>query len=196
MIVKVCGMRDAANIKAVDGLGIDLMGFIFYDKSPRAAKGELARPQHASPVGVFVDAPLDTILEKAGDFPFIQLHGFESPELCQELRNRGYKVIKAFRIKDASDLQQTAAYASSCDFFLFDTKTELAGGSGQSFDWTVLEAYKGPVPFLLSGGIGPETDLSGFSHPFLAGYDLNSRFEIEPGLKDIDALENYLRKLS
>lgn len=199
-LIKVCGMRESANIRAVDSLGIDLMGFIFYAPSPRnVVELPSVMPCHARRVGVFVDAPFEEIRERVSQFSldYVQLHGKESAEMCRSVRNLGVKVIKAFRVASASDLVQTGQYAGECDLFLFDTKTELAGGSGRCFDWSVLDEYKGDTPFLLSGGIGPESaeGLTSFSHPMLAGYDLNSRFETEPALKDVGLLKQFLNAI-
>ena len=199
-LVKVCGMTQGDNIREVEALGIDFMGFIFYEKSPRRV---LQKPDylpvHAQRVGVFVNADIETILEKARVFglTYIQLHGSESSAFCQQLKEDGFKVIKAFSIAEASDLLYTEAYHGICDYFLFDTKTPTYGGSGQAFDWDVLSSYEGSTPFFLSGGIGPESieALKRFSHPALTGYDLNSRFEIAPGIKDAQALALYVNSL-
>ena len=198
MKVKVCGMREAANIRAVDDLFPDLMGFIFYEKSPRHVSDVPEfLPRHAERVGVFVDAESEHILSHAREFglQYVQLHGSESPELCRMLRSRGLKVIKAFSISSPCDVMRASEFLDCCDMFVFDTKCKSMGGSGRTFDWKFLDAYIGNVPFLLSGGIGPDTDLGVFSHPMLAGYDLNSRFEISPGLKDVTALETFINKI-
>lgn len=197
LLIKVCGMRDAVNIEAVDALGIDLMGFIFFERSPRNVSVKPATmPSAASRVGVFVNAPVCEMLQKACEFglEYIQLHGKESREICLELKDKGFKVIKAFSIASASDLESTAEYEGICDYFLFDTKTELVGGSGRCFDWSVLEQYNGNTPFLLSGGIGPESieSLKAFDHRQLAGFDLNSRFETAPALKNVQAVADFV----
>jgi Phosphoribosylanthranilate isomerase len=199
-MVKVCGMREAQNIREVEALGIDLMGFIFFEKSPRAVREVPSYlPARAARVGVFVDSTTSAILDQAARWglEYAQLHGHESPFQCTELRSRGLKVIKAFSIAGAQDLSRTEEYSQSCDFFLFDTKCESVGGSGKSFDWSLLQAYPGPVPFLLSGGIGPESAeaLKAFSHPYLAGFDLNSRFETAPGVKNAEALQKFLETI-
>ncbi|MDR0938161.1 MAG: phosphoribosylanthranilate isomerase [Mediterranea sp.] len=200
-IIKVCGMSEAANIEAVERIAdVDLMGFIFYPRSPRHVRGlPEYMPRRARRVGVFVDEELSAVREWVARFglEYAQLHGDESPEYCRALRREGLKVIKAFSIATSYDLSPTQAYASACDLFLFDTKCDGHGGSGRSFDWDVLHAYAGPVPFLLSGGIGPhDTDaLKTFAHPRLAGYDLNSRFETAPGVKDAASLRAFLDEL-
>ena len=129
-IIKVCGMTQGQNIRDVEALGVDLIGFIFYEKSPRCAR-QLPDylPLHAGRVGVFVDAPLAEINAKAKAFGLthIQLHGHESPQLCQTLKGAGFKVIKAFSIAEPCDLNATEAYDGICDYFLFDTKTPAYG---------------------------------------------------------------------
>lgn len=191
-------MRDAENIREVEALGPDMMGFIFYEKSPRrAAVLPSYLPETVERVGVFVNHDEDFILRKVEEFGLgcVQLHGQESPELCTALRERGLKVMKAFSIAEAEDIAKAGNYVDCCDMFVFDTKTSSVGGSGRSFDWSLLSGYPGPVPFLLSGGIGPQTDISQVSHPFLAGFDLNSRFEIEPGLKDAGMLRTMIENI-
>lgn len=194
-MIKVCGMTEAENVRSVEALGVDMMGFIFYDRSPRCCRQVPDYLPSCCRVGVFVNPSLEYILEKDKDFHFdyIQLHGSESPAFCAQVKACGFRVIKAFSMKDASDLARCVDY-DGCDLFVFDTKTPLVGGCGVSFDWSILEAYKGDVPFLLSGGIGPDSveALAGFSHPMLAGYDLNSRFEISPGLKDAGLLGEFI----
>ena len=209
--VKVCGMREAENIREVEALGIDMMGFIFWPKSKRYVSTKPTYlPQKAKRVGVFVDEDAETIRQIADDYALdiIQLHGSESPEFIQEMSKhisprpcrggaRGGVFIKAFNIATAEDLEQTKAYEGLVDYFLFDTKATLPGGSGQQFDWSVLEAYKGETPFLLSGGIGPDDAerVRGFHHPQCLGIDLNSRFELSPALKDVDQLKEFIEKV-
>ncbi len=193
-------MREEGNIRQVDALGIDLMGFIFYDRSPRhVATMPGHMPQNSALTGVFVDAPESFILEKVGRYglKFIQLHGGEPPELCASLQAKGLTVIKAFSIRQEEDLERTKAYAGCCGFFLFDTPGPARGGNGHKFDWTLLDGYTGSTPFLLSGGIGPDDieRLRAFTHPALIGYDLNSRFESSPGVKSVETLRIFLETL-
>ena len=202
MIIKVCGMRDAENIRAVEALGIDLMGFIFWPESSRYAGGKPAYlPEHCRRVGVFVDASVQDILAAVQDFrlDILQLHGHETPETIAALKERapGICIIKSLSIKDPEDLAQTAAYEDVCDAFLFDTKGRLPGGNGRQFDWNVLRQYRGRLPFLLSGGIGPEDAqrIRDFDVPGCLGIDLNSRFETAPGLKDVAALKTFIETL-
>jgi phosphoribosylanthranilate isomerase len=136
-------------------------------------------------------------MKKAADYrlDYLQLHGDESPDFCHTLQKRGYALIKAFSIATADDLKRTAEYEGRVDYFLFDTKCEGYGGSGKNFDWSVLQAYEGETPFLLSGGIRPESleAIRRIHHPRFVGIDLNSGFEIEPGLKDVEQLGGFIQ---
>lgn len=199
MIVKVCGMRDSENIRAIEQTKADLMGFIFHPKSPRfVASLPEYMPKKQKRVGVFVNASLEQILAKAQKFSleYIQLHGDEPPAFCSELKNRGLKVIRALRIANTDDIIRAESY-NMADLMIFDTKTELYGGSGKKFNWQLLENYKGCVPFLLSGGIRSDTfeEIKAFFHPQFAGIDLNSGFEISPALKDVGKLNNFIEKI-
>lgn len=200
MTVKVCGMRDAGNIRQVEQTGADLMGFIFYPRSKRCVTAlPDYLPQLQQRVGVFVDETKAAILATASRFAlsYIQLHGNESPAFCRELRAEGLRVIRALGIATEADARRAEAYAGAADLMVFDTPSPSHGGTGQRFNWQALRAYRGPVPFLLSGGIGPEAadDLLAFSHPMMAGVDLNSRFETAPGVKDAAALAQFIAKL-
>lgn len=200
-IIKVCGMRDAENIRNVEALhGVDMLGFIFYAKSPRYVRELPAYlPTHSQRVGVFVNEEQQVITMHAVRFglDYVQLHGDESPEYCRELHASGLKIIKAFSIAQPQDLDKVSEYEAVCDVFLFDTKCEQYGGSGYPFDWNILSLYKGRVPFLLSGGINPESahSLKEFEHPLLAGYDLNSRFERKPADKAPEQIQQFLNEL-
>ena len=198
MITKVCGMRDAQNIRDVEALGIDWIGMIFWPKSKRyVAEVPSYLPEHLKKVGVFVDSTLDDILHHISDYQLdiIQLHGQESPDFAKALKP--HTIIKAFNIEKADDLLQTEKYKGIADYFLFDTKGKMVGGNGQKFDWSVLTAYQGKTPFLLSGGIGPEDaeSVRSFHHPRCIGIDLNSRFESEPGFKDINQLKTFINNI-
>lgn len=192
-------MRDSENIRAIEQTKADLMGFIFHPKSPRfVASLPEYMPKKQKRVGVFVNASLEQILAKAQTFSleYIQLHGDEAPAFCCELKNRGLKVIRAQRIANADDITQSEAY-DMADLMIFDTKTKLYGGSGKKFDWHLIKSYRGRVPFLLSGGIGPDTleEIKAFSHPLYAGVDLNSGFETAPALKDAKKLNTFIENL-
>ena len=232
MMIKVCGMRDAANIRAVDGLPVDLMGFIFWPRSSRyVSRRPDYLPTRCKRVGVFVDAAIPDVLRHVSDYAldYVQLHGSESPAYLRQLRaalpaaapslppaapsladgapslaDGGFPaIIKAFSIATAADLRQTSAYHGLADLFLFDTKGPSAGGNGRKFDWSVLSAYAGPTPFLLSGGIAPADAgllrqlplLDGFPVEYFYGIDLNSRFELAPGLKDIHLLQDFIKTI-
>ena len=192
-------MRDSENIRAIEQTKADLMGFIFHPKSPRfVASLPEYMPKKQKRVGVFVNASLEQILAKAQTFSleYIQLHGDEPPAFCSELKNRGLKVIRAQRIANTDDIIRAESY-NMADLMIFDTKTELYGGSGKKFNWQLLENYKGCVPFLLSGGIRSDTfeEIKAFFHPQFAGIDLNSGFEISPALKDVGKLNNFIEKI-
>ena len=218
-IVKVCGLRDSENIRQVAALGVDWIGMIFWEKSPRnvtmipshagiipdrASLSTLATNNSPLKVGVFVDEMAQNIITRVVNFQLdlIQLHGHETPTLIRNLRRtladiRPVKVIKAISVSSRDDIAAYKDYADCVDYFLFDTKCPSVGGSGQQFDWSVLDAYDGEVPFLLSGGIGPDDAerVRNFHHPKCIGIDLNSRFETEPGLKDITKLKQFLEQL-
>jgi len=149
-------------------------------------------------VGVFVNASLETILLAIEEhlLTAVQLHGDETPEFCQQLP-KNILVIKAFGIQKRTDLAITYAYSNVVDYFLFDTKSEQRGGSGKTFDWEILAHYKGPRSFFLSGGIGLDTlvSIKQFDHPFCIGYDLNSRFETAPCVKNVALINTFIQQL-
>lgn len=197
--VKVCGMREAENIRKVEALGIDLMGFIFWPKSSRYVSERPAYlPTKCKRVGVFVDEDIETVRRIADDYAldYIQLHGHESRAYCAQLK--GLKLIKAISVSGEDDIATYKTYEGLVDYFLFDTKCPSVGGSGQQFDWTVLADYVGETPFLLSGGIGPDDAkrVKASHHSKCIGIDLNSRFEIAPGVKDINKLKDFLNALN
>ena len=216
--IKVCGLRAPGNVGEVASLGVDMLGFIFHEGSRRhvsPAQLEALRADAACEpcagrrplkVGVFVDARQNEIVSavKTYGLDCVQMHGNESVGRLAGLRNaldaeakRGVRIIKALGIATREDVMQGSAYAGVADMLLFDTKGEAAGGNGKRFDWSLLDAYDGPLPFLLSGGIGPEcvADISAVNHPRLAGIDLNSRFETAPGVKDVEALARFIDEI-
>ncbi len=203
MIIKVCGMREAENIQAVERLDIDWMGFIFYEKSKRhVSQLPHYMPTQVKRIGVFVDYSIEKIKEKVEEFGFdgVQLHGSETPEYCQQLRHaidRPILINKAFGIATLEDLEKAKSYEGVCNYYVFDTKTPTKGGAGYSFDWSLLQQYQGTTPFLLSGGIGLENveEVKAFNHPHLAGVDLNSKFETSPAFKDAEKLNSFIKKL-
>lgn len=221
MIVKVCGMRDAGNIREVAAAGADWIGFIFHPKSPRyvtmtpslagiipdrSDKALTGGLTGVKKVGVFVDDSVQNIITRIVNFGLnlVQLHGHESVTMIRNLRRSvdpdirpGLKIIKALPIETATDFNRCRDYEGVVDYLLFDTRCKEGGGSGRQFDWSLLEGYKGSVPFLLSGGIGPDDAeaIRRIRHPLLAGVDLNSRFETAPGLKDAAAVRAFIERL-
>lgn len=214
MHIKVCGLREPENILAVAQLPVDWLGFIFYAKSPRAVKPKLAAWLQEKEValsgqkrvGVFVNAEIDEVLNAVHDFQLdlVQLHGDESPEYCQLIRNlmettsmRKAQLMKAFQVGEAFNFDQVYPYAAHCAYVLFDTKGKNYGGNGEQFNWELLQQYQGVTPFLLSGGIGPEDaeTVRAFRHPQLYGIDLNSKFESAPGIKDTVLLKHFLESV-
>lgn len=193
-------MRDSNNIRAVEALGVDWIGFIFYPPSKRYVDIIPSYlPKEAERVGVFVNESLATILDKVSLFSLdiVQLHGDESPELCKQLMNKQVKVMKAFGVTTSFPTEKVAQYENTCDYFLFDTQTSDYGGSGRKFDWNILQNYQRNTPFLLSGGIGPNdaTEISEFSHPLCIGIDINSQFELSPANKDIQSIQQFIKSL-
>ncbi len=221
MRIKICGLRQTENIKSLLPLQPDYLGFIFFEKSKRYAESVLeggfakslrfSKSKQYIPIktGVFVNQDVNTIkliIEKYG-LSAVQLHGDESVEFCRELRgvNLGddfklppkLQVIKVFSVHDDFDFSITKEYEPVCDLFLFDTKGKERGGNGVAFNWDILNKYKGEKPFFLSGGISPgdAAEIKKINHPKLYGVDINSRFEIEPGLKDVEAVEKFMDEL-
>ncbi len=203
--IKICGLREPANMIEVANLKPDLVGFNFYPDSPRYALKNL-KPEifvHFPPglkkVGVFVNADLNEIKENVLKYSLdmVQLHGDETPETCRLLFMKGISLIKAFRIQFKTDFKRFVDYVPWTNYFLFDTPTKKFGGSGKKFDWKILEGYDLGQPFFLSGGIAPGDSLSllEISNPFFYGIDINSRFEILPGKKDIDLLKKFMNEI-
>ncbi|MFO8000643.1 MAG: phosphoribosylanthranilate isomerase [Marinilabilia sp.] len=203
--IKVCGMRQTRNIKELVELMPDYIGFIFYPKSPRFAGKILDAaitadiPETIKKTGVFVNAPTQTIDETGIKYHLnaVQLHGQETPAQCRELRNRGYEVIKTFSIKEKADIGQTKTYAEFCDYFLFDTPTLKYGGSGNKFDWSVLEGTSIERPFFLGGGIEENDAMALINECPQRPYaiDINSRFETTPGEKDIASVGRFMNSI-
>ena len=210
-------MRDADNIRDISALGVDMIGLIFYPPAPRYVQqfssGAGIIPDYAPDmgktplwVGVFVDDMPQNIVTRVYNYKldYIQLHGNEPRETLENLRatidpdiKPKIKIIKAISVSSAEDIKKYKEYVGAADLFLFDTKCKTVGGSGELFDWQVLQAYDGDVPFLLSGGIGPDDAerIQNFHHPKCIGIDLNSKFEIEPALKDVEKLKQFLVKV-
>ena len=201
MKLKICGMKYPDNILEVGSLLPDYMGFIFWEKSARYFDGIIPDlPKSIKQVGVFVNETIEIISAKAikYDLQAIQLHGHESAEFCVNLKNEldsKIEIIKVFSVDDDFDFEVLKPFEAVCDYFLFDTKGKLPGGNGTTFDWKVLEKYPSNKPFFLSGGIGIEEleavkEISKTDLPLYA-IDVNSKFEIEPGLKNIEKLNSF-----
>lgn len=199
-VLKVCGMTHSLNIKKVEAIKPDFMGFIFYQKSSRFLKVPPSYlPTKVNRVGVFVNEKQETIREIANlySLDYIQLHGNESPIYCKELQQEGFNLIKAFQISSISDLENTTNYINSSQYFLFDTPCSGYGGSGKQFNWDLLHQYENETPFFLSGGLSLKSisELRAFTHPKLIGYDINSQFEIKPGIKSEAKVELFKNQL-
>jgi len=203
--VKICGMRDPLNIEGIGQLKPDLMGFILYPPSPRFVDERLLGealshvPNGISSVAVFVNETNESVVRicKLYGFAYAQLHGNESAADCHTIHEAGIYVIKTFPVSDSIDFEALKAYEPYVDFFLFDTKTPRYGGSGKKFDWSLLMAYPFQTPYFLSGGIG-HSDMETIQNtrlPGMAGIDVNSRVEITPGLKDLQAAANLINQL-
>lgn len=200
MKLKICGMKYANNIQEVAALQPDYLGFIFYEKSPRFFNGKLPElPKSIQKVGVFVNASMNDILQKIKEYDLqvVQLHGNETPEICEVLKIINVAVIKAFSVNDNFDFKILALYESACDYFLFDTKGKYHGGNGTAFNWEILKNYSSKKPFFLSGGIGlEEINKIKKLHLPIHALDVNSKFEIQPGLKNIQLLKELQHELS
>ncbi len=201
MIIKVCGLKNPDNIAQIRELDIDWMGMIFYPNSPRHVTEALDGVSFNGKerIGVFVNESVDSIRNAIFRYglTMIQLHGDEPPGFCDQIRRLGMKVVKAVPLYAQEDLGAVASYEGTVDYILLDTKTKVKGGSGQKFDWSLLNHYDSSLPFLLSGGIGPDDveDILLVEHPRLCGVDLNSQFELEPGLKNVELLRGFVERL-
>lgn len=205
--LKVCGMRLAANIAAVAGLQPDYLGFIFYEQSPRLisdVSAELIKyiPAEIKTAGVFVNEELEKVKGKVNTLKLkaVQLHGSELPEYATALKLSfpDVEVIKAFGIDEDFDFSALEAYLGTVDYFLFDTKTKAHGGSGKTFNWSVLDRYTYTKPYFLSGGIDLEhtNAIKNIKDDRLYALDINSRFETEPGLKDADKIKEFIKEMT
>ena len=231
MLIKVCGMREPENIRAVAELGVDMIGFVFYPESPRFVKMISSRagiiPDYSeeryrrskgeeSPesdvrkgfqrVGVFVDDMPQSIVTRIYNYglDYVQLHGEELPVMIDNLRRTvdpdihpGIRIIKSLQVGCVEDVEKWHPYRGHADMLLFDTRCKEHGGSGKKFDWNILEAYDGDIPFLIGGGINIDDAerVKSFRHPMFAGVDLNSCFETEPGVKDVEKLKAFMQAL-
>ncbi|GEJ37069.1 phosphoribosylanthranilate isomerase [Flavobacterium psychrophilum] len=199
MKLKICGMKYPENILEVSTLLPDYLGFIFWEKSSRYFDLEIPEiPESIKKVGVFVNATLEEILLKIKKYNLnlVQLHGNESPEFCKELKKSTIKIIKVFSVNDDFNFSALEPFEAVCDYFLFDTKGKLPGGNGITFNWQILQKHKSTKPFFLSGGIGLD-DIKNIKKLNLPIYaiDVNSKFEIEAGLKNIELLKSFKNNL-
>jgi len=209
MKIKVCGITDIEQMQELQRLGVDYCGMIFYEGSKRFAgkdfesKKSEVRSTTIKKVGVFVNAEFDTILKAIEDYDLhaVQLHGDETDEFCMELMGK-VKVVKAFRLTGEENIYElTEPFQNACHYFLFDTagggREAVYGGTGRQFDWQILNDAKIGKPVFLSGCIGPEDTekIETFQHPYFYAVDVNSRFETEPGIKDIKKVEIFLKEI-
>jgi phosphoribosylanthranilate isomerase len=202
MNLKVCGMRDEQNIMDVAALHPEYMGFIFYRESPRFVGDDFKMPRLDASIkktGVFVNATTEQILAKAiiHDLDFVQLHGNESVEQCEELRQHSTLIIKAFSLHDKFKFQDIKPYHAAADYFLFDTKGKHFGGNATRFDWSILKGYDQQTPFFLSGGLTPEnvSDVNELKDMNIHAMDINSGVEIAPGIKDVNKVKQVIEIL-
>ncbi|RPD51815.1 MULTISPECIES: phosphoribosylanthranilate isomerase [Chitinophagaceae] len=209
MRIKVCGMIQREQVDALADIGVSFAGFIFYPKSPRYVFREMTASQirkvnNINKVGVFVNTPIDEVLHLVDEcrLHMVQLHGDESPQYCSKIADY-ISVVKAFRLSDGDSVEwMVRPYMEVCDHFLFDTMGAGYGGTGKKFDWTVLKGQQIEKPFFLSGGIesGDEDQLKTFAQTSVAkdlfAVDINSKFEISPGIKDLDLVRQFAANLN
>lgn len=203
-------MRESDNIRAVSALGVDMIGYIFYPQSARYVKemgrGEELNDGEPERVGVFVDEMPQTVITRVywHKLKYIQLHGNETPTECENLRRTihpdimpNIKIIKTISVNSSEDIDKYKEYEGAVDMFLFDTKCPTFGGSGKKFDWTLLERYNGKTPFMLSGGIEFDDveQIKNLHNPMFYGVDINSKFEVSPGVKDVEKLRLFVNEI-
>lgn len=198
-------MRDRDNIRKIIEARPDILGFIFYPGSARYIGNNPDKdilpliPEDILKAGVFVNEKQERILDQARQFDLdlLQLHGQESVASCKALRDQGYSIIKAFGLGVDFDFDRLILYLPACDYFLFDTESERHGGTGKKFNWNMLENYKLGKPFFLSGGIGPEdaAAIKNLNHPAFYAVDINSRFEVVPGIKDPEKVKTFISQI-
>jgi phosphoribosylanthranilate isomerase len=204
--IKVCGMCDPANVKEIAEVKPDFMGFIFFQHSPRyvGEKPDISLfrniPPEIKKVGVFVNEDINRIVDIANysQADIVQLHGSESVDYCMRIRSTGLKIIKVFNIGLSLDKEALKPYLQVCDYFLFDTKADMPGGSGMKFNWSILDGYTLDKPYFLSGGIGPDDAgiIKAAENSGLIAVDINSRFEISTGIKDAALIKTFINELN
>lgn len=203
--IKVCGLTDTVNAREIAGTLPDFLGYIFYPESVRFVGKKPAAdlfktiPDSIIKTGVFVNEDPSSVIEKMNSFnlDLVQLHGDERPEYCNWLKENDLKVIKAVRINNDFNYNILKQYIDVCDYFLFDTRSGLRGGSGIKFDWKKLNEYHLNIPFFLSGGIGPEDAslIKKIRHEMMFAVDINSRFETSPGIKDPEKVKRFIDEI-
>ncbi|MDZ7738032.1 MAG: phosphoribosylanthranilate isomerase [Bacteroidales bacterium] len=205
MRLKICGLREKENIERISAMRPHYIGLIFYKRSPRYA-GDRLRPEHldsvqgtTGKVGVFVNERVKVVIETVTRYGLdaVQLHGDETPGYCSDLKDKGIEVIKAFYPDSDNDFKRIKDYNAVCDYFLFDSRGRGRGGSGKKFNWDILSKYDLEKQYFLSGGIGPHDaeTIRQISDKYLYAIDINSRFEKEPGLKDVNLISEFINKL-
>lgn len=209
MRIKVCGMTLPEQVNALAEMGADLAGFIFYPKSPRYVGGKVSPEKmrkiggSIAKVGVFVNTPYEELLKTVDEYrlDMVQLHGDETPRFCEQVANY-VTVIKAFRLSDDDPIEwMVRPFHDSSDMYMFDTLGSGYGGTGKKFDWNILKGSVIDKLFFLSGGIQPgdEELLKEFSHDPIArklfSLDINSKFEISPGVKDMEKVRSFIENM-
>jgi phosphoribosylanthranilate isomerase len=209
MLIKVCGLKNGDNVaELLDKCEPDLLGMIFYEKSPRyigrqrSAENRFPELKGQQKVGVFVNCSVEEIgkMQQEFGFEYVQLHGDEDVKFVESLKSfLKIKVIKVFRVGQTLDVEMVREFEGLADYYLFDTATAAFGGSGKRFDWALLGGYPFETPYLLSGGISEEDVdlLLTFynNNPHMVGIDINSRFETEPGIKDPEKISAFIQRL-
>jgi phosphoribosylanthranilate isomerase len=201
MKLKVCGMKYPDNVSAVAAMAPDYMGFIFYKPSKRYC-GETLTPEFIQSLptsiiktGVFVNESLEEVLRICSAYKFkaVQLHGHETPDFCLSCKKVGLEVIKVFHVGETMEWSTLEPYKKVADYFLFDTKTPEYGGSGNRFNWEILREYDNEIPLFLSGGVDESilNELNTLSTVNIHALDVNSRFELETGLKDVTRIKKF-----
>jgi len=208
MRIKVCGMTEPEQVAQLAGLGVSFAGFIFYPKSPRyvfknMTTTQIRKENSINKVGVFVNSTIEEVLHMVDEcrLHMVQLHGDESPKFCEKIADY-VSVVKAFRLSENDSVEwMIRPYMEMCDMFMFDTMGAGYGGTGKKFDWSVLKNETIGKPFFLSGGIEPgdEEKLKEFSVEPVAkalfAVDINSRFELSPGIKDMEKVKQFTKNL-
>ena len=214
MKLKVCGLTKINQIQELISLNTNFLGFIFYEKSPRfvlnhLSLDEISEINHQGKVGVFVNETVEKLTEisEKSNLNFIQLHGDEDENFIKDLRKnvkKEVKLIKVFRVGETFNFQ-FSIFNSLVDYFLFDTDSKAFGGTGKTFDWQILNEIEIPIPYFLSGGISLENiknlqnfvkvnmsenkTLTKLNTPF--ALDINSKFETEPGIKNLEKIKTF-----